>query len=156
MGTACGLLLMGSIYFKDVASGLGDANFLEFWPKSWKDFFPALLQALVDQQPEILGGGHNLAKLFDLFIQILMIKRRQHALSYKPVQFSRIDSAPGAAVHRPADADVDDVIVAVSERVIAFAVEALILCFGQGFGVQPMRGRKSVSPGYADHGVSPK
>src|ERR1700704_6584343 len=65
--------LVAFIHFKDVPLRLGDANFFQLRPSTWKHARPSLFQAIVDQQPEILRRRHETIERFDLFVQILMI-----------------------------------------------------------------------------------
>src|ERR1700704_6437066 len=58
--------LVAFIYFKDVPLGLGDANFFQLRPSAWKHAGPSLLQAIVNQQPEILRSRYDAIKRFDL------------------------------------------------------------------------------------------
>src|SRR5579872_1037 len=144
------------INFKDVPLRLGDANFFQLWPGTWKHLCPSLFQTPMDKQPKIFRGGHDSAELFDLLVQILVIHGRQNALAHQAVERGRVDGAPGASVHRPPNTHLEHVIVPVPERIIALPIQAIILLLRQTVGVQAVRGRKSVAASHPDHCASPK
>ena len=61
------------------------------------------------------------------------------ALPHQPVQSRDPDRLTRACVYRPANGDLQNVIVAVAERVIAFSIQTLILFLRQTNRVQPVR-----------------
>ena len=68
-----------------------------------------------------------------------MAKTLQDFFLHKAVQINQIADHPCLGINLPRNRDLHGVIVTVAMRVIAFAVDGLVLCGGHVIAVQPVR-----------------
>src|SRR5471030_2808570 len=111
-------------HLKDVARGLFDADLLQLRPVARKHFFPMLLQSAADLEPKILRGGHYPREHRHFDVQIAMVEGLDHLPVHQFIQLFNVHGAPAGGIDRPAHAYVDRVIVAVSVRIIALAINS--------------------------------
>jgi len=104
----------------------------------------APLQYFEDLDAEIFRGGHSLGEFFQR-IQILEVVAREHFLFDETVEIDQIADHSGAGVEGAADADLEGVVVAVSVRVVAFAVGSMVFVGGHFRAMQAVRGGEAIA-----------
>jgi hypothetical protein len=67
-----------------------------------------------------------------------MIERFDHFAIHKPVQVAQIRNHSGGRIDRAGNRDFDDVVVSVSIRIVALAIDALIFFIAELRAVQAM------------------
>src|SRR5690242_11044287 len=116
--------LIGS-HFKDVPRSFHDADGFQARPFPAEGEAPVPLQSTADLNRDILGSRHDATKGIYIFVQIAVLKGRQHLLPHHLVQGECIHRLPGSLLQRTAHAHFDCVIVAMSIGVVAFSVDAV-------------------------------
>ena len=89
----------------------------------------ATLHYFVNLDAEIFRGGHFVGEFLQ-GVQILVVEAGEHFPFDEAVEIDQVADHAGLFVDRAADGDFDDVVVAVSVGIVAFAVGVLIL-FGR-------------------------
>ena len=102
------------------------------------------LQYFENRDAEIFSGGHGLSE-FSHDIQILEMKVGEHFPFHKAVEIGEIANHAGALVNGAADGDFQSVIVAVTVRIVALAVDSAVFVGRHLCTVQPMRGREAIA-----------
>src|SRR5207245_1915145 len=97
-------------YLKDVAVGLGDANFLEARPLAGKKARPVRLEALENLTSQILRRRNHVLEC-RLLIQVLVVERLGYLVLHEPVEHPNIHGAPGALFDACARTDLDFIVV---------------------------------------------
>src|SRR5215472_13266449 len=142
--------------FKDVAGRLQDAHSFQLWSRIGEHTWPRLAQPPIDHHAEVLGGGHQMLEFGDFFVQIAVIERPHNLLSYQCIEIGEIHDAASRPIDFALYRYLDLIIVAMPVWVVAFAENALILGFGEIRGMEPVGGRKLITPCQLNHGRSPK
>ena len=75
-----------------------------------------------------------------------MAKTFQDFFLHKAIQVNQIAYHPGPGINLPRDRNLQRVIVAVAIRVVALAVDGLVLFRGHVIAMQPVRSGKPVAP----------
>src|SRR5579863_3809138 len=109
-------------------------------------FLEAAVQYFKDLDAEIFRGGHSLREFLQR-IQILQIVARHYFLFDETVEIDQIADHASALIDLAADGDFESVIVAVSMRIVTFAIGGAILFRGHGGAVQPVRGGEAIAAG---------
>src|ERR1700693_5434093 len=106
-----------SCVFKTVQSSFLDAYALQ--PGAGK---PA--EAIENFDANIFLGWNILAKFRNFFVQILMVERFNDFAFDKSVKIIQVRDHSRGLIHRAGDGHFHDVVMAVSVRIVAFAVHA--------------------------------
>ena len=85
-----------------------------------------------------------------------MVERRHDFAPHQGIQHPDLHRLSRRRVERSAHADIHDIIVAVTMRIITLAVQFAVLVLAQLFGMQTVRCREFVASCYTEHAVSPK
>ncbi len=106
----------------------------------------ATLQYFENLDAEIFRGGHSLGEFLQR-IQILEVVAGEHFPFDEAVEIDEVADHAGALVDRAADRDFEGVVVAVSVRIVAFAIGGAVLVVGHLCAVQAVRGGEEVAAG---------
>jgi hypothetical protein len=98
----------------------------------------------VNLPAEIFRCGHQMLKCSQL-IQILVVKPVYDLTVHKSINVGQIHDHTRRRVYGPAEGDFHNIVVAVTVRMIAFAVNLPVFCLAIGRSVQPVRGRQPVT-----------
>src|SRR5437879_3828946 len=97
-GSSARFALISFTDFKDVSLRLSDANFFQWRPGTRKRAGPILLQASVNRQAQVLGGGNDSRERFHLLVEIFVIERLEYPLPHEPVERRRVHHAARAGI----------------------------------------------------------
>ena len=86
-------------------------------------------------------GTHS-AKCRHLFVQIFMIERLDHFALHEGIQIAQIRDHSRRRIHRPGHRYFHHVVVPVPVRIVALAIDALVLLLAELRAVQAVRRRK--------------
>src|SRR5215472_4888506 len=143
-------------HFKDVARRLADAYFFQLRPLAGKHFFPIPFEAAADFVAAVLRGRDDFGECGYFRVQVSVVEGFQHLAPYEAIQPVDIDGASADGIGGTARAHLDHVVVPVPKRVVALAVELLVLFLTQLIGVKAVAGGELVTSGYAEHARSPQ
>src|SRR5579863_6322657 len=87
------------------------------------------LQALKNLHAEILRRWHTVAESLHVFIQVSMVEWLDNLPRHVTVQIAKMRDHARTRINRPGDGYLHNIIVAVSVRVVALPVDALIFGF---------------------------
>ena len=105
----------------------------------------ATLQNIVDHGAQVLRGGNSFGKLRKQ-IEVLAIKPFDDLRVHEAIQLDQVANHARTFIHRPADCDLQPVVMAVSVGIIAFAISGRVLRGRHAVAVQAVRGREPVTP----------
>jgi hypothetical protein len=126
--------------FKDVPLRLGDSNFVEFRPLAGKRGGPILFETLVNQKTDVFGGGNQAREGVDFLVQILQVEFGENTLSDQAVERGGIDGSARSRINGTTDADIENVVMSVSEGIVAFPEQAAVFFFRDTGDVEAVRG----------------
>jgi hypothetical protein len=103
------------------------------------------LQNLKHAFAQNLSCGHKAVEIRE-HVEILVIEAVEDFGANTLVEIDDVADHSGVCDDGAADRDFDKIVVAVSVRIIAFAVGGLVLGVGERVGVEAMRRREHVTP----------
>src|SRR5579875_784500 len=113
--------------------------------------FPLLLQQLIYFNAQIFSGWNNIAKRFNVQIQVSVVQPLDNFLLNQPVETCEVDHHSCCRIHLARYRDFQHVIVPVPVRVVALAVDARIFFRRERVTVKAMSGREPVAPNEMNH-----
>src|SRR5580700_6640654 len=125
--------------FEAVTASLLEANTYQPRPGEF-------LQALKNLHAEILRGRHTIAKGLHILIQVSMVEWLDNLPRDVTIEIGKIGDHARGRIDRPRHGDFHNVVVSVSIRVIALAVDSLVFGVVQLRAVQAMRSRQLITP----------
>jgi hypothetical protein len=117
---------------------------------------PAILKQLRNHFGDVLRRGHKLSKLGNIQIDVAISEKAQDTFLDETVQLGRANNLSSFAVDRSLCRDLKNIVVAMTEGIVALAVEASVLVLAQMAEMKPVGGSEPVKPGDARlHAILP-
>lgn len=136
-------------HFKDVVRGLPDTKFLETGGGVGEGGGPGGGDARGEDGGEVFGGGDQGGELGRLDIEVGAGDAGEDGGVYEVVELRKGQQAAGGR-RGPGKGDVENVVVAVAEGVVALAVDGLVGGGRQQRRVKAVGGGEAVAAGEAD------
>src|SRR3954452_18248935 len=108
-------------------------------------FAESTLQNIVNGGAQVLGCGNQFGELGKR-IEVLVIKDLEDFAFHEAVEVEEIADHTGLRLDVAADRDLESVVVAVSIRIVAFAVGDGVFRIGHAIAMQTMGGAEAISP----------
>src|SRR6187402_2137937 len=107
----------------------------------------ALLQHLLYFDRKVLRGGHQISGEERIHVEVRLVEALHDLRIHERVQCHHVNHHARRRVHGSCHSDLQNIVVPVTEGVIALAKRSVVLRFAHGAHVETMRGRETVSPG---------